>query len=264
MTRRHVMFNTIKYEVKDSIAYLTINKPEVLNALDGEVLEEIKAVVTELETSEDVKALIVTGEGRSFVAGADIGAQSVLDMEGGRNWGRNGSAIFRRLELLPMPTIAAVNGFALGGGCELAMACDMIIASEKAKFGQPEVSLGITPGFSGTQRLARKVGKAMAMEMILTGGMIKADEALRIGLVNRVVTPEELLPTAVEIAKKILSNGPLAVKYSKAAIARGLEMDIDSGIALENELFAMCFATEDQKEGMEAFLEKRGAEFQGK
>ncbi len=258
------MYKTIKVEIEDSIAYLTINKPEVLNALDGQVLEEISRAIGEIEESKEAKALIITGEGRSFVAGADIGAQSVLDMEGGREWGRNGSAIFRRLELMSIPTIAAVNGFALGGGCELAMACDMIVASEKAKFGQPEVSLGITPGFSGTQRLARKVGKAKAMEMILTGDMIRADEALRIGLVNKVVTPEKLMEEAKELAGRILKNGPLAVKYSKAAIVRGLQMDMDSAIAMENELFAMCFATEDQKEGMKAFLEKRPAEFTGK
>lgn len=258
------MYKTIKVEIEDSIACLTINKPEVLNALDGQVLEEISRAIGEIEENKEAKALIITGEGRSFVAGADIGAQSVLDMEGGREWGRNGSAIFRRLELMSIPTIAAVNGFALGGGCELAMACDMIIASEKAKFGQPEVSLGITPGFSGTQRLARKVGKAKAMEMILTGDMIRADEALRIGLANKVVTPEKLMEEAKELAGRILKNGPLAVKYSKAAINRGLQMDMDSAIAMENELFAMCFATEDQKEGMKAFLEKRAAEFKGK
>ena len=258
------MYQTIRLEQQDGIAYLTICRPEVLNALNAEVLGEIEDVVIQLETAKEVKALIVTGEGRAFVAGADIGAQSVLDLEGGRSWGKKGSAIFRRLELLPLPTIAAVNGFALGGGCELAMACDMILASEKAKFGQPEVGLGITPGFSGTQRLARKVGKAKAMELILTGEMIRADEALRIGLVNQVVAPEELLPAAKELAAKILKNGPLAVKYAKAAIARGLEVDLDSAIALENELFAMCFATADQKEGMQAFLEKRKAAFTGK
>lgn len=258
------MYQTIRLEQQDGIAYLTICRPEVLNALNAEVLGEIEDVVIQLETAKEVKALIVTGEGRAFVAGADIGAQSVLDLEGGRSWGKKGSAIFRRLELLPLPTIAAVNGFALGGGCELAMACDMILASEKAKFGQPEVGLGITPGFSGTQRLARKVGKAKAMELILTGEMIRADEALRIGLVNQVVAPEELLPAAKKLAEKILKNGPLAVKYAKAAIARGLEVDLDSAIALENELFAMCFATADQKEGMQAFLEKREAAFTGK
>lgn len=258
------MFHSIKFEEKEQIGFLTINKPEVLNALDAQVLKEIGEAVGLAETKSEIKALIVTGEGRAFAAGADIGAQSVLDLEGGRDWGRNGSAIFRKLELLPIPTIAAVNGFALGGGCELAMACDMIIASSKAKFGQPEVSLGITPGFSGTQRLPRLVGKAKAMELILSGDMIKADEALRIGLANQVAEPEELMDTAVALAKRVIKNGPLAVKYAKAAINRGAEVDLDTAISLENELFAMCFATEDQKEGMQAFLEKRDAAFQGK
>lgn len=258
------MFHSIKFEEKEQIGFLTINKPEVLNALDAQVLKEIGEAVGLAETKSEIKALIVTGEGRAFAAGADIGAQSVLDLEGGRDWGRNGSAIFRKLELLPIPTIAAVNGFALGGGCELAMACDMIIASSKAKFGQPEVSLGITPGFSGTQRLPRLVGKAKAMELILSGDMIKADEALRIGLANQVAEPEELMDTAVALAKRVIKNGPLAVKYAKAAINRGTEVDLDTAISLENELFAMCFATEDQKEGMQAFLEKRDAAFQGK
>ena len=258
------MFHSIKFEKKEQIGILTINKPDVLNALDAQVLEEIDRVLKSVEESDDLAALIITGEGRAFIAGADIGAQSVLDLEGGRNWGRNGSAIFRRLELLSVPTIAAVNGFALGGGCELALSCDMIIASSKAKFGQPEVSLGIIPGFSGTQRLPRLVGKAKAMELILSGDMIKADEALKLGLVNQIADPEALMDTAIVLAKRIIKNGPLAVKYAKAAINRGTEMDLDSGISYENELFAMCFATRDQKEGMQAFLEKRSADFQGK
>lgn len=203
------MYQTIRLEQQDGIAYLTICRPEVLNALNAEVLGEIEDVVIQLETAKEVKALIVTGEGRAFVAGADIGAQSVLDLEGGRSWGKKDPPFSADWNCCPWPTIAAVNGFALGGGCELAMACDMILASEKAKFGQPEVGLGITPGFSGTQRLARKVGKAKAMELILTGEMIRADEALRIGLVNQVVAPEELLPAAKKLAEKILKNGPL-------------------------------------------------------
>ena len=255
---------TILYEESESTGILTINKPEVLNALDAQVLEEIDSVLGKIERAGSIQTLILTGAGRAFAAGADIGAQSVLTMEGGRAWGKRGSAIFRRLELLPMPTIAAVNGFALGGGCELAMACDMILASSKAKFGQPEVGLGITPGFSGTQRLPRLVGKAKAMELILTGEMISAQEALRIGLVNQVTEPEQLMERAKELANKIQKNGPLSVKYAKAAISRGMQMDLDSAIALENELFAMCFATEDQKEGMEAFLQKREPEFKGK
>lgn len=256
--------NTLLYEEKDSMGFLTINKPEVLNALDAQVLDEIDSVLEQIEEKCSIQVLILTGAGRAFAAGADIGAQSVLDMEGGRAWGKRGSAIFRRLELLSIPTIAAVNGFALGGGCELAMACDMILASSKAKFGQPEVGLGITPGFSGTQRLPRLVGKTKAMELILTGEMINAQEALRIGLVNEVTEPEQLMDRAKELAKKIQKNGPLSVKYAKAAIARGMQVDMDSAIALENELFAMCFATEDQKEGMEAFLKKREPVFKGK
>lgn len=255
---------TILYEEKDKIGFLTINRPEVLNALNAQVLEEIDSVLDQIEKEGRIQALILTGAGRAFVAGADIGTQSVLDMEGGRAWGKRGSAIFRRLELLSVPTIAAVNGFALGGGCELAMACDMILASSKAKFGEPEVGLGITPGFSGAQRLPRLVGKAKTMELILTGTMIKADEALRIGLVNEVTEPDQLLDRTRELAEAICKNGPLAVKYAKAAIIRGTQMDLDSAIALENELFAMCFATGDQKEGMKAFLEKREPDFQGK
>ena len=258
------MYRSIRYEKKEEIAFLTICKPEVLNALDEEVLSELDRALAEAAEDTQAKVLILTGEGRAFAAGADIGAQSTLDLEGGRTWGRKGSTILRRLELLPIPTIAAVNGFALGGGCELAMACDMIIASEKAKFGQPEVSLGITPGFSGTQRLARKVGKAKAMELILTGDMIKAHEALRIGLINSVFSPDQLLDEAKTLAQRIMKNGPLAVKYAKTAVVRGIEMDMDSAMALENQLFGMCFATEDQKEGMKAFLEKRPAVFTGK
>ena len=258
------IFQTIKHEVKDGVGILTVNKPEVLNALDGQVLAEIDRVLEQIQEAGDIRALIVTGEGRAFVAGADIGAQSVLDAEGGRQWGRKGSAVFRKLELLPIPTIAAVNGFALGGGCELALACDMIVAGEKAKFGQPEVGLGITPGFSGTQRLCRRIGKGRAMELILTGETIKAEEADRIGLVNKVAPQEDLMEEALGLAKRIMKNAPLAVKYSKAAVVRGMEMDLDSAIALENELFALCFATEDQKEGMKAFLEKREAAFAGK
>ena len=204
------------------------------------------------------------GEGRSFVAGADIGEQLPLDVAGGRKWGQRGSALMRRIEKLEIPTIAAVNGFALGGGCELAMSCDIILAAGPnaegkggAKFGQPEVGLGITPGFSGTQRLPRRVGIAKAKELIFSGKVIGAAEAEKIGLVNAVYAPEELIPGAIAMAKSFTANAPIAVKYSKACIDRGMQMDIDDGIALENELFAMCFATADQKEGMSAFVEKR-------
>ena len=259
-----MMYKTIRNEKKDNIALVTIDRPEALNALNSTVIAELEQVVTELENDGTIRAMILTGEGRSFVAGADIGEQYPLDLDGGRRWGQRGSALFRRMERLEFPTIAAVNGFALGGGCELAMSCDIILASEKAKFGQPEVGLGITPGFSGTQRLPRRVGVAKAKELIFSGRMVKADEAERIGLVNAVYAPEALLDGAMEMARSFAKNAPIAVKYAKACIDRGMQTDIDSGIACENELFAMCFATADQKEGMGAFLEKRTAEFQNR
>ena len=258
------MLKTVKLEKKEKIAILTISRPEALNALNAQVIGDLEEAVAMIEKDSDAAALIITGEGRSFVAGADIGEQAVLDLEGGRDWGRRGSALMRRIELLQIPTIAAVNGFALGGGCELALACDIIIAGKKAKFGQPEVSLGITPGFSGTQRLPRRVGIGKAKELIFTGAMINADEALNIGLANKVTEQEDLMAEAEAMAQAITKNAPLAVKYSKAAIARGMEVDIDAGIAIENELFAMCFASRDQKEGMQAFLEKRPASFENK
>ncbi len=255
------MYKTLQFEKSDRIAVLTINRPEALNALNSAVIAELEQAVTELEQDRDLGAVIITGAGRSFVAGADIGEQRPLDLEGGRRWGQRGSALLRRIEKLPVPTIAAVNGFALGGGCELAMACDIILASEKAKFGQPEVGLGITPGFSGTQRLPRRVGAARAKELIFSGRMIKADEALAIGLADQIFAPEALLDGALAMARSFTKNAPIAVRYAKACIDRGLQVDIDDGIAVENELFAMCFATDDQKEGMTAFLEKRPASF---
>lgn len=258
------MYQTIRYEKDGNIGIATINRPEALNALNSTVISDLEALITEVEQDKTLAAFILTGEGRSFVAGADIGEQCPLDLAGGRAWGQRGSAIFRRIEKLEIPTIAAVNGFALGGGCEIAMACDIILASEKAKFGQPEVGLGITPGFSGTQRLPRRVGISKAKELIFSGKVIKADEAKAIGLVNAVYAPEELMNGAVEMAKSFTKNAPIAVKYSKACIDRGMQMDIDDGIALENELFAMCFATADQTEGMTAFLEKRPATFENK
>jgi enoyl-CoA hydratase len=255
------MYQTIKYEKKDGIGIAAIHRPEALNALNSTVISELERVIAEVESDPELSVLIVTGEGRSFVAGADIGEQRPLDLAGGRAWGRRGAALMRRIERLEIPTIAAVNGFALGGGCELAMACDIILASEKAKFGQPEVTLGITPGFSGTQRLPRRVGPAKAKELIFSGRMVKAAEAKEIGLADAVYPPEELMDAAVEMAKSFAKNAPIAVRYAKACIDRGMQMDIDDGIAVENELFAMCFGTEDQKEGMTAFLEKRPAVF---
>ena len=228
------------------------------------MIAELEQTVDMIEKNSDLSAMILTGEGRSFVAGADIGEQYPLDLSQGRKWGQRGSAVMRRIEKLAIPTIAAVNGFALGGGCEIAMACDIILASEKAKFGQPEVGLGITPGFSGTQRLPRRVGAAMAKELIFSGKMISAVEAERIGLANHVYPADELMNKAMEMAESFAKNAQIAVRYSKACIDRGMETGIDEGIAMENELFAMCFATRDQKEGMKAFLEKRPASFENK
>ena len=245
------MYQTIRYEKNGNIGIATINRPEALNALNSTVISELEQLISEVEKDAELGAFI-------------IGEQSTMDVAAGRKWGQRGSALFRRIEKLEIPTIAAVNGFALGGGCELAMSCDIILAAGPnaegkggAKFGQPEVGLGITPGFSGTQRLPRRVGVAKAKELIFSGKQIGAEEAKRIGLVNEVYAAEELLNKAVEMAKSFTANAPIAVKYSKACIDRGMQMDIDNGIALENELFAMCFATEDQKEGMGAFLEKR-------
>ena len=258
------MSNKVKIDKRDNVYILTINRPEALNALNEEVLTDLNEAIDIVIGDETARAVIITGEGRAFVAGADIGAQAVLDIEGGRKWGQNGSALFRKIEKMDIPVIAAVNGFALGGGCELALACDLITASTKAKFGQPEVGLGIIPGFSGTQRLPRRIGIAKAKELIYTGRMIKAEEAEKIGLVNQVSEPETLISDALALAAEITKNAPLAVKYAKAAISRGMEVDIDNGIAVENELFAMCFGSEDQKEGMHAFLEKRQADFKNR
>ena len=247
----------IKYEVQGQIAIMTISKPKVLNALDGEVLAEIDKALDEIDVNS-VRCLILTGEGeKAFVAGADIAAQYPLSKAEGEAWGKNGNRIFLKLERLPIPVIAAVNGYALGGGCEISMACDIRICSENAVFGQPEVGLGITPGFGGTQRLARLVGPGMAKEMIYGGRNIKADEALRIGLVNHVYPLEELMNEAVKLANRISSNAPIAVRNSKKAINEGIELPMDEAVALEAKLFGDCFETHDQKEGMGAFLEKR-------
>lgn len=247
----------VAFEQRGPIGVLTMNRPEALNALNEQVLRDLDAALDAVEANDEVLVVILTGAGRSFVAGADIGQMKDLTPVQAKKFGSYGNQVFLKLENFPKPVIAAVNGFALGGGCELAMSCDIRLASEKAKFGQPEVGLGITPGFSGTQRLPRRVGVAKAKELIFSGKQIGAEEAKRIGLVNEVYAAEELLNKAVEMAKSFTANAPIAVKYSKACIDRGMQMDIDNGIALENELFAMCFATEDQKEGMGAFLEKR-------
>jgi len=258
------MYETIKFEIKDSIAYVTIDRPKAMNALNSQVLDELYDVYGQIYQNPDIRAVIMTGEGKAFVAGADIAEMSKFNAVEARDFAKKGHKVMNRIETIEKPVIAAINGFALGGGCELAMSCDIILAAGPnaegkggAKFGQPEVGLGITPGFSGTQRLPRRVGIAKAKELIYSGKIIDAAEAERIGLVNAVYAPEALMEGAIAMAKSFTVNAPIAVKYSKACIDRGMQMDIDDGIALENELFAMCFATEDQKEGMSAFLEKR-------
>lgn len=244
-------------EKEDKVAVVTINRPNALNALNSETLKEIDFVFDDLAADDNILVVIVTGAGKAFIAGADITEMKDLNAIEGRKFGMLGNKVFRKIEILDKPVIAAVNGFALGGGCELSMACDIRIASTKAKFGQPETGLGITPGFGGTQRLARIVGIGMAKQLIYTAEMIKADEALRIGLVNKVVEPEALMTEAKALANKIASNAPIAVRLSKSAINRGLQCDIDTGTTYESEVFGECFSTEDQKEGMTAFVEKR-------
>ncbi len=252
-------------EKEENIAIVMMNRPKALNALNSETLKELDNVIEVLEKDNEIYAVVLTGAGeKAFVAGADISEMRNLNEEQGKEFGLLGNKVFRRLENLNKPVIAAVNGFALGGGCELAMACDIRIASTKAKFGQPEVGLGITPGFGGTQRLPRIVGLGKAKELIYTCDIIKADEALRIGLVNKVVEVEALLDEAKAMAKKIALNAPIAVKLCKDAINRGMQVNIDEGIVIEACDFGKCFSTEDQKEGMAAFVEKRNKNFQNK
>lgn len=258
------MYNTIKYEVKEHVATVTISRPEALNALNSQVLEELYQAFTEIEKCEDVRVAILTGEGRSFVAGADIGQMSTLSPLEGKRFAQFGHMVMNKIESIEKPVIAAVNGFALGGGLELAMACDFRVASKKALFGQPEVGLGITPGFGGTQRLSKIVGPGMASMLILSAENIKADEALRIGLVERLAEPEELMDVVNTLASKIASNAPIAVSQCKTLINKGYHLDMYSGCALEAEGFGVCFGTEDQKEGMKAFLAKSKYEYQGK
>lgn len=245
-------------EKKGHIAVATINRPKALNALNSQVLEDIDQLVEQVKADDEIRALVITGSGeKAFVAGADIGEMSTLTKAEGEAFGKKGNDVFRKLETLPIPTIAAVNGFALGGGCELSMACDIRLASEKAKFGQPEVGLGITPGFGGTQRLARIVGVSNAMELILTAKTINAARAQELGLVSHVYPPEELMDKAMELAQAICANAPIAVAESKRCIRMGMQTDISTGAAFEAEAFGVTCGTEDKNEGMGAFLEKR-------
>lgn len=256
-------YRFIKYEVKENgIVVLTLANPASLNALNSATLQEINHFVMNLPS--EASLLVITGEGKAFVAGADISEMAAFAPEQGLEFGRFGSEVFKRIEDLPIPVIAAINGFALGGGCELAMACDIRVASAKARFGQPEVKLGIIPGFSGTYRLAKLVGQGYAKEMIYSGRMIDAAEALRVGLVNHVVDPEELLPYVFALAEDIVANAPIAVRYAKECINRNYDMSAADSIELESQLFSKCFATEDQKNGMKAFMEKTKPEFKNR
>lgn len=255
------MFEFIKQTKANGVMTITLDNPKTLNALDDQLLRELDRAIDVAKEDAEVRVVIITGSGKSFVAGADIKAMSTMDAEQAKVFGSMGARLFRKIEVLEKPVIAAVNGFALGGGCELSMACDIRIASKKAKFGQPEVGLGITPGFSGTQRLPRIVGIGKAKELIFTGNIIGGEEAYRIGLVDQLAEPEELMDKAREMAQKIASNGKVAVALSKEAINSGLQADINTAIDMEVSLFALCFSTEDQKEGMSAFLEKRSPKF---
>lgn len=258
------MYNTLKYEEQGHVAIVTISRPEALNALNSEVISELYDCFKSIEENENIRCAVLTGDGRSFVAGADIAEMSTLTVAEGEAFANRGYKTMFMIENNKKPVIAAINGFALGGGCELSMACDMRIASAKAVFGQPEAGLGITPGFGGTQRLAKIVGPGMAAKLILSATNIKADEALRIGLVEQVVEPEELMPTALKLAETIASKAPFAVMQCKQALNEGLSLNHEQGCAIEAQAFGACFATTDQKEGMKAFLNKGTYEYTGK
>lgn len=247
----------IKLEKQGHIGLVTMNRPEALNALNGETLSELNALIDQITADDDIYVAVITGAGRSFVAGADISSMLPMNAVEGRQWGEFGNSVFLKLENMPKPVIAAINGFALGGGNELAMSCDIRLASEKAKFGQPEVGLGITPGFGGTQRLPRIVGYGNAMKLILSAKTIDAQEALKIGLVDEVYPPEELLPAAIALAEAIASQAQVAVRQSKRCIRKGMQTDVTTGTAFEAEAFGVCFATEDQKMAMDAFVNKK-------
>src|SRR5690242_2696619 len=255
----------LKFETKGAIAYVTINRPDKLNALNSTVMGELRAAFTAIKDDAEVRVAILTGTGeKAFVAGADIGELAKQDPVGAKEYTHKGQAVLDLIENLGKPVIACINGFALGGGCELAMACTFRLASENAKLGQPEVKLGIIPGYGGSQRLPRLVGKGLANQLLLSGEMITAQEALRIGLVNEVVPLGELIPRAEAIAAKIVANAPLAVQYCLEAVNKGMDVPLAEGLYLEAVLFAVSCSTEDKKEGTTAFLEKRAAQFKGK
>jgi enoyl-CoA hydratase len=257
-------YQFLTLSVENRIATVTVNRPDKLNALNDATIAELGQAIDEVRARDDIAGLIVTGAGRAFVAGADISELSSQTPTIAKARARGGQEVFRRFETSPKPVIAAVNGFALGGGCELALACHIRIASEKAKFGQPEVKLGTCPGYGGTQRLSRLVGKGRAIQLITTAEMIDAHEAFRIGLVNKIVAPDDLMTATLEMMNTILANGPLAVALCIEAVDRGLEMSLDEGLVLEANHFGLLAASEDMTEGMNAFLEKRAPAFKGR
>jgi enoyl-CoA hydratase/carnithine racemase len=258
-------YENILLEKKNAIAYVTVSRPKVLNALNLATIEELGVAFQEIKTDSSIRVAILTGAGeKAFVAGADIGELAKQDAVSGKDYAHRGQAVLDLIENLGKPVIACINGFALGGGCELALACTMRLASDNAKLGQPEVKLGIIPGYGGSQRLPRLVGKGLAMEIILAGEMITAQDAYRIGLVNEVTSAADLIPRAEAIAAKIILNAPLAVQYAMEAVNRGMDMTLAEGLFLEATLFGVCCASEDKKEGTSAFLEKRPAQFKGK
>ena len=260
-----MQFNNLLLEISENIATVTVNRPKALNALNEETLKELLCCFQGLENDTAVKAVILTGAGeKAFVAGADIAFMKEMGAVAARDFALLGQKVMNTIEHLAKPVIAAVNGFALGGGCELALACDIRLASDNARFGQPEVNLGVIPGFAGTQRLPRLVGKGRAKEILFTGDMIDAAEAFRLGLINRVVPRAELAAAARELAAKIAGKGAVAIALCKDAVNNGMEMESDKACRYEADQFALCFATADQKEGMAAFLEKRPANFQGR
>ena len=264
-TAAPMQYENVKLEKKNQIAYVTIARPKALNALSIATLSELDQIFSALQQDPEVRVIILTGEGeKAFVAGADIKEIATLSPAEGKQYSLMGQAVFDKIEELGKPVIACVNGFALGGGCELAMACTIRIAASNAKFGQPEVKLGIIPGFAGTQRLPRVVGKGPAMQMLLTGDPVSAEEALRIGLVNEVVEPGELLARGEALARKIIANPPIAVQFAMEAVNKGLEMTVREGRFVEASLFGVLCSTEDKAEGTRAFMEKRPAKFTGK
>jgi len=258
-------FKTILYEISEQIAIITINRPDKLNALNHLTLQEVDRAFESISENDEVKGVLLSGAGgKAFVAGADISEIQKLSLEEGKSFARYGQAIFNRIENFSKPVVALIDGYALGGGCELAMACHLRFATEKSKFGQPEVNLGLIPGYGGTQRLPRLIGKSAALEILLSGGMLSSERALQLGLVNKIIDAEKLLDEGKALLKSILSKGPLAIKYVLETVNRGLDMPIAKALRLEADYFGMACASDDMKEGTSAFLEKRSANFQGK